>query len=199
MCTLTKDIHFLCPSKPFVRDNTEGICSLESIRPDTSSHGEVTPRSQVKVSYAEIIGNRWLVNTTARTATLIYDQHDTATRIVLPNQTSWITVPKGSILHIENLALYHLTDDEHQAEFEISPFVKQHSFILDPELEERIKEEGRQLIDLTLVDTALEAIARLPPAGAPIIRSWSAADTVLCIFTIVGYVVTLTLAFLLHK
>ncbi len=36
MCTLTKDIHFLCPSKPFVHDNTEGICGLESIRPNTS-------------------------------------------------------------------------------------------------------------------------------------------------------------------
>ncbi len=35
MCTLNKDIHFLCPSKPFVRDNTEGIYGLESIRPDT--------------------------------------------------------------------------------------------------------------------------------------------------------------------
>ncbi len=67
------------------------------------------------------------------------------------------------------------------------------------ELEERIKEEGTQLIDLTPVDTALEAIARLPPAGVPLIRSWSAADTALCISTIVGYVVTLTLAFLLHK
>ncbi len=40
------------------------------------------------------------------------------------------------------------------------------SFILDPELEERIKEEGTQLIDLTPVDAALEAIARLPPTGA---------------------------------
>ncbi len=95
--------------------------------------------------------------------------------------------------------MYHLTDDEYHAEIEISPFFKQHSFVLDPELEERIKEEGTQLIDLTPVDTALEAIARLPPAGAPIIRSWSATDTVLCISTIVGYVVTLTLAFLLHK
>ncbi len=117
----------------------------------------------------------------------------------MPNQTLWITVPKGSILHIDEVALYHLTDDEYQAEIEISPFFKQHSFVLDPELEERIKEEGTQLIDLTPVDTALEAVARLPPAGAPIIRSWSAADTALCISTIVGYVVTLTLAFLLHK
>ncbi|KAF4116525.1 hypothetical protein G5714_004014 [Onychostoma macrolepis] len=171
MCTLTKDIHYLCPSKPFVRDNTEGICGLESIRPDTSCPAEATPRSQVEVTQAEIIGNRWLVNTPARTATLTYDQHDTATRIILPNQTLWITVPKGSILHIDELALYHLTDDEYQAEIEISPFFKQHSFVLDPELEERIKEEGTQLIDLTPVDTALEAIARLPPAGAPIIRS----------------------------
>ncbi len=154
MCTLTKDIHFLCPSKPFVRDNTEGICGLESIRPDTSCPAEATPRSQVEVTQAEIIGNRWLVNTPARTATLTYDQHDTATRITLPNQTLWITVPKGSILHIDELALYHLTDDEYQAEIEISPFFKQHSFVLDPELEERIKEEGTQLIDLTPVDTA---------------------------------------------
>ncbi len=50
MCTLTKDIHFLCQSKPFVRDNTEGICGLESIRPDTSCPAEATPRSQVEVT-----------------------------------------------------------------------------------------------------------------------------------------------------
>ncbi len=120
MCTLTKDIHFLCPSKPFARDNTEGICGLESIRPDISCSAETTPRSQVEVTQAEIIGNRWLVNTPARTATLTYDQHDTATRISLPNQTLWITVPKGAIHHIDELALYHLTDDEYQAEIEIS-------------------------------------------------------------------------------
>ncbi len=119
MCTLTKDIHFLCPSKPCVCDNTKGICGLKSMRPDTSCPAEATPRSQVELTQAEIIGNRWLVDTPARTATLTYDQHDTATRISLPNQTLWITVPKGSILHIDELALYHLTDDEYQAEFEI--------------------------------------------------------------------------------
>ncbi len=107
MDTLTKDIHSLYPSKPFVRDNTESICGLESIRPDTSCPAEATPRSQVEVTQAEIIRNRWLVNTPARTSTLTYDQHDTAMRISLPNQTLWITVPKGVILHIE-LALYYL-------------------------------------------------------------------------------------------
>ncbi len=134
MCTLTKDIHFICLSKPFVRDNTEGICGLESIRPDTSSPAGSDTCSQVEVTQAEIIGNRFLVKTPARTATLTYDQHDTAMRIILPNQTLWITVPKGSILHIDELELYHLTDNEYQAEIEISPFFKQHSFVLDPEL-----------------------------------------------------------------
>ncbi len=106
MCTVAKDIHFLCLSKPFVRNNTDGICSLESIRPDTSCPAKATPHSQVEVTQAEIIGNRWLVNTPARTATLTNYQHDTATCIILPNQTLWITVPKGSILHIDELALY---------------------------------------------------------------------------------------------
>ncbi len=105
MCTLTKDIHFLCPIKHFVHDNTQGICSLESIRPDTSCPAKATPCSQVEVTKAEIIGNRWLVNTPERTATFTYDQHDTATRIILPNQTLWITIPKGSILHIDDLDL----------------------------------------------------------------------------------------------
>ncbi len=132
MCTLTKEIHFLCPSKPFVCDNTEGICGLESIRPDTSCPAEVTPRSQVEVTHTEIIRNRWLFNTPARTDTLTYDQHDTATRIILPNQTLWITVPKGSILHIDELALYHLNDNEYQAQIKISRFSKQHSFVPNP-------------------------------------------------------------------
>ncbi len=75
MCTLTKDIHFLCSSKPFVRDNTESISGLESIRTNTSCLAEATPHSQVE-------------------ATLTYNQHDTAMRIILSNQTLWFTVPR---------------------------------------------------------------------------------------------------------
>ncbi len=108
MGTLTKDIHSLYPSKPCVCDYTKGICGLESIKLDTSCPAEATPRSQVEVTQAKIIGNRWLVNTPARTAILTYDQHDTTTRISLPNQTLWITVPKGAILHNDELALYYI-------------------------------------------------------------------------------------------
>lgn len=116
------------------------------------------PRSQIETTQAEIIGNRWLVNNPVQTATLSYNQHDTAMHVTLLNQTMWINIPRGSILHINDLALYHLSDDEYKTELQISPLFKQHSFTLDSKLEQRIKEGGTQLIDLTPVNTALEAI-----------------------------------------
>ncbi len=67
MCTLTKDIHYLCPSKPFICDSTDGICGLKSMTPDARCPTTVTPRSQVTTTQAEIVGSRWLVNTPART------------------------------------------------------------------------------------------------------------------------------------
>ncbi len=139
MCTLTKHIHYICLSKPFIHDNTEGICGLESVH-YTSCPAEATPQSQIEATQAKIIGNRWLVNTPVQRVTLTYDQHDTATCIILHSKTLWITVPMWSILHIDDLALYHHTDDDYRAELETSPFFKQHSFILDAEFEERIKE-----------------------------------------------------------
>ncbi|KAF4105313.1 hypothetical protein G5714_014644 [Onychostoma macrolepis] len=69
MCTLTKDIHFLCPSKPFLRDNTEGICGLESIKPDTSCPTEATPRSQVE-SPLELVKHMGQVPLSLHTVTI---------------------------------------------------------------------------------------------------------------------------------
>ncbi|KAL1268894.1 hypothetical protein QQF64_034257 [Cirrhinus molitorella] len=48
MCTLTKDIHYLCPSKPFLRDGTEGICGLNPCRETHSAlqRPSRVPRSQ---------------------------------------------------------------------------------------------------------------------------------------------------------
>ncbi|XDV17752.1 hypothetical protein PO909_023571 [Leuciscus waleckii] len=93
MCTLTKDIHYLCPSKPFLRDNTDGICGLQQLANDARCPADAKPRNQVTETQAEIVGNRWLVNTPVRSATLTYDQHDTATRVNLLNQSMWIQVP----------------------------------------------------------------------------------------------------------
>ena len=97
MCTLTKDIHYPCPIKPF-------ICELKAMAADSCCPAQVTPRSQVIQTQAEIVGGRWLVNTPARTVALTNDQYDTGTRITLLDQTLWISVPENAILHIEDLA-----------------------------------------------------------------------------------------------
>lgn len=200
MCTLTKDIHYLCPSKPFLRDNTDGICGLQPMRGNTRCPAEAKPSNQVIYTHAEIIGDRWLVNTPARTATLTYDQHDTATRITLPNQTMWVQVPKDAILHIDDLALYHLPSEEYHTELEISSFFQDQNFTLGPELETAITEGGAQLIDVTQVDTALQALARMPTlSNFPVVRAWTAADTALCLSTVLGYALTLCLAFALYR
>ncbi|ROL42748.1 hypothetical protein DPX16_8665 [Anabarilius grahami] len=95
MCVLTKDIHYLCPSKPFLRDNTEGICRLQPMISDTRCPAEVKPRTQVIGTQAEIVGNRWLVNTPTRTATLTYDQHDTATHVSLADKALCLSMAIG--------------------------------------------------------------------------------------------------------
>ncbi|RXN04868.1 vacuolar sorting-associated 13A-like protein [Labeo rohita] len=133
-------------------------------------------------------------------ATLTYDQHDTATRVSLPNQSMWIQVPKGAILHLGDLALYHLPSKEYQSEIEIPAFFRNQNLTLEPELELSIEEGGSQTIDITPLDTALQALSRLPVLNNfPVARSWTAADTALCLATAVGYTLTLGLAFVLFN
>ncbi|XP_059403001.1 uncharacterized protein LOC132134219 [Carassius carassius] len=149
MCTLTKDIHYLCLSKPFLRDNAKGICGLQPLVSDTRCPAEAKPHTQVTETQAEIVGDRWLVNTPVRTATLTYDQHDTATRVNLLDQ-----IPKGATQHI----------------------------------------------DITPVDTALQALSRQPilnPSSA--VRAWTAADTARCTSTVIGHTLTLGVTFILYR
>ena len=200
MCTLTKDIHYLCPSKPFLRDNTEGICGLQPMLSNTRCPTDATPRTLVTETQAEIVGDRWLVNTPVRTATLIYDQHDTATRINLLDQSMWVQVPRGAILHLDDLALYHLPSEEYQSELEIPAFFKDHNFTLAPELELWIEKGGPQLIDIAPLDTALQALSRIPILNnSPVVQTWTAADTALCVSMIFGNTLTLGIAFLLYR
>lgn len=190
MRTLTKDIHYLCPSKPFIRDSTDEICGLKPMVVDARCPTTVTPRSQVT--------SRWLVNTPARTAVLTYDQHDTATRITLPDQTLWITVPENAILHIEDLALYHLSPDQYESE--MSEFFSKHTLELDPNTVTQIQYEGTQTIDVTPVDNVLKEIAsqsKIP--NQPITYAWSTPDTVLAVTVILGYLLTFGIAFFYIK
>ena len=95
------------------------------------------------------------------TATLTYNQQDTTSRVNLLNQSMWIQVPKGAILHLADLALYHLLSKEYQTALEF-PSSKNYNLTLDPELELWSEERGSQLIDIAPVNTALQALSRLP-------------------------------------
>ena len=111
MCTLTKDVHYLCPSKPFVRDNTERICGIKAIPSEERCRAKLTARDGATTTQVEVVGNRWLVNTPFASATMTYERHDSITQLNLPTQTVFVKVPEGAIIHIDDRALYQLSDD----------------------------------------------------------------------------------------
>ncbi|CAB1324125.1 unnamed protein product, partial [Coregonus sp. 'balchen'] len=55
MCTLTKDVHYLCPSKPFVRDNTERLCGLKPIASEERCRAKLTARDGVTTTQVEVV------------------------------------------------------------------------------------------------------------------------------------------------
>ena len=50
---------------------------------------------------------------------MTYDHHDSITQIAIPNQTVFVSVPEGAIVHIDDLALYHLSEDRLDTEIKI--------------------------------------------------------------------------------
>ncbi|KAA0714061.1 hypothetical protein E1301_Tti024143 [Triplophysa tibetana] len=64
----------------------------------------------------------------------------------------------------------------------------------------RIAEGGLQLIDITPIDQALLTLDRMSAlTNSPVVRSWTAADTALCLTTTLGYALTLGLSFVLYR
>ncbi|ROL55254.1 hypothetical protein DPX16_5764 [Anabarilius grahami] len=199
-CILTKDIHHLGSNKPFLRNHIEGICRSQPMISDTRCTAEAKPRTPVIGTQAEIVGDRLLIHTPTRIDTLTYNQHNTATHVSLPNPSMWIQVPLGSILHLNNLVAYCLSSEEYQSELEIPSSSRNHNHTLDPGQELRMEKGGSQLIDIIPVDTALQALSRLPVVtSSPIAQAWTAANTALCLSMAIRYALTLGLAFILSK
>ncbi|CAJ1064733.1 hypothetical protein LDENG_00238730%2C partial [Xyrichtys novacula] len=200
MCTRTKDIHYRCPSKPFVWDSTNGLCGLTTMVPDTRCPTTARHRSQVTVTQAERVGHRWLVNTPTKTAIVNYDQHDTATRISLLDQTMWIEVPPNAILHIDDIALYYLNPDQIETEIEVPAFFSKHTLQLDPSTIFQIQYAGTQTTDLTPVDDVLIDIRSQEKSPLqPIVYVWSTPDTLLATTIGLGYLLTFGLTFIYVK
>ncbi|KAK2867638.1 hypothetical protein Q8A67_025755 [Cirrhinus molitorella] len=106
--------------------------------------------------------------------------------IVSPGPTSGIVLREQPGLLITNCRIHIQKVD--------------YDFTLSPELEMRIAEGGPQLIDITPIDQSLQALDQMPAlANLPVVRSWTAADTALCLTTTLGYALTLGLSFILYK
>ncbi|XP_049320128.1 uncharacterized protein LOC125781104 [Astyanax mexicanus] len=191
MCTLSKDIHYLCPSKPFTREGAGNLCGLKPMLTKDQCPATVTHRYQQVETQVEIVGSRWLVNTAAREAVLSYDQHDIDERIPLPEQTFWVDVPPGATLHVGEWSLYHLVPDQYESEIEVSDFFTTHSLELSPDTLGRIQYEGPQSIDLTPINNVLKEIESRPTwTVQPVRYSWSLPDTLLAALVCLGYVAT---------
>lgn len=126
MCTKTKDIHWVCPSNPFVRDVTNYLCGLRADTPEQKCQGSMSIRDEGTETRVERAGNQWLVSTPVTEALMSYDRHDTATKLTLPNQTIFLTVPQGATIHIDDIVLHHLDPDRHNAEIEIMDAFRGH-------------------------------------------------------------------------
>ncbi len=86
-----------------------------------------------------------------------YDRHDTATKLTLPNQTVFLTVPQGATVHIDDIILHHLSPDRHDIEIEIMDAFVGHNFTIDDTLERQLLAEGTKLVKFNLKPTGLTA------------------------------------------
>ena len=189
LCKLTKSIHYVCQSKPFIADSTSGICGLKAMTLTSKCRATVTPRYQVHDTRAIAVDHRWLVTSNQNEARLSYPAHDTLTRMTLPNQTMFIQVPKGAILHIGSLALYHLgSEEEMQAEVELSSFYHEHKFQLDPTLEGELKHRGQQVVSLAPVDQVIHALSTLDHSTVPVFtHGWSGIEAFTLALVCLGF------------
>ncbi len=84
-----------------------------------------------------------------------YDCHDTATKLTLPNQTVFLSVPQGATVHIDDIILHHLSPDRHDIEIEIMDAFVGHKFTIDDTLQRQLLAEGTKLVKFNPKPTGL--------------------------------------------
>lgn len=154
-CTKTKDIHWVCPSNPFIRDVNQYLCGLRADSPEQKCQGRMSPKTEEVETRVERAGNRWLVNTAATEALLTYDRHDTATKLTLPNQTMFLKVPQGATVHIDDVVLHHLDSERHEVDIEILDAFKGHNLSIDISLHQQLLVEGTKVVKFSLKPAGL--------------------------------------------
>lgn len=160
----------------------------------------ITAHHQVTTTRAEIIGNRWMVNTPLSVGIRTYGQHDTAMRLTLPDQTFWADVPPNAVLHIGNVVLYHLSPEQYESEVEISEFFSQHTLDLSMPTLNKIQFKGSRTISLTPLNEVLKELEEAKQApNQPLVYTWSTPDTMLALTVGIGYIPAIIIIITLCK
>ena len=85
-----------------------------------------------------------------------YDRHNTATRMKLPNQTIFISVPQGTTVHIEDTVLHYLNAERYDTEIEMVDAFRGYTLDLDDTLRQQLLSEGTKTVQFSLDQSGLQ-------------------------------------------
>lgn len=197
MCTSTKDIHWVCPSNPFIRDTTDRLCGLSKV-PDQKCAAQLSTKDEVTETRVERAGNRWLINTPQTDILISYDQHNTATRMKLPNQTSLLSVPLGATVHVGDITLHHLSSDQYETEVEMPNAFPGHELEINATLQEQLLLEGTKTVQFSLHPTGIDTMF-LRYRSTPSSDQGSLIYQISLGLLVSGWVITVFIAITLHR
>ena len=198
LCTKTKDIHWICPSTPFIRDVTNYLCGLRANAPEQKCQGSMSTRNEETPTRVERAGDKWLVNTPATEAIMAYDRQDSSTKLRLLNQTMFLVVPQGATVHIGDIVLHHLNSDRHDTEIEIMDAFQGHNLTIDTSIQQQLIAEGTKEVKFNVRSTGLTT-----EFGKNFHRTATITEHPISMVALVlllsGWVITIVVAFLLHR
>lgn len=131
---------------------------------------------------------------------MTYERHDSITQLNLPNQTVFVTVPEGAIIHVDDLALYHLPDDRIDTEIEMPDAFAKRSLELPQAIQYQIQYEGPMTVDLSVLDEALLVDPTdYRPKDWSVARSWTVPDSILTVTMILGLISLGVCTYYVHR
>lgn len=150
-------------------------------------------KDHVMETKVERAGDQWLVSTPKHEAVMSYGQHDTATQMQLPNQTVFIKVPQGTVVHIDDIVLHHLHSEDYSTDVEAIDALRGHNFTIEDTLRQQLLSEGTKVVQFSLDQSGFHANTLSPLARTPI-NPWSAIAVAALGLTLCGWIITALIA-----
>ncbi|XP_060760245.1 uncharacterized protein LOC132870571 [Neoarius graeffei] len=198
MCTSTKDIHWVCPSNPFIRDTTDHLCGLRAKAPEQKCVGQISAKDEDMETRVERAGSRWVVNTPKTEILMSYNQHHTATRMKIPNQTVFLSVPQGATIHIGDITLRHLSTDRYDSEIEMIDAFEGYDLEISNTLQQQLLVEGTKTVKFSVDQNGISTIVSQNRVRGSLDLE-SALSLIVLGLLLCGWVFSAGIAYMLHK